>query len=54
MGIGGILVSFSASLSSVRVCSLEECEKGGGRWLGEKQVASVAQRYAHGPVEEQP
>lgn len=54
MGIGSILVSFSASLSSICLCSLEECEEGGGRWLGKKQVASVAQRYANGPVEEQP
>lgn len=54
MGIGSILVSFSASLSSICLCSLEECEEGGGRWLGKKQVASVAQRYTNGPVEEQP
>lgn len=54
MGIGSILVSFSASLSSICLCSLVECEEGGGRRLGKKQVASVAQRYANSPVEEQP
>lgn len=54
MGIGGISVSFPVSLSSICLCSLEECEEGGGRRLGEKQVASVAQRHADGPVEEQP